>query len=220
MKLIIGNKNYSSWSLRGWLALKAFDIPFEEIKLGLFSDEFRTELAKYSPVGKVPVLVDGDLSVWDSLSICEYINENYLDGKGWPADKNNRAVSRSLVAEMHSGFFGIRNEMQMNCRAKRHVELSDQAKQEVANIDRIWSEQRLNNVQNGPYLFGEFSLADAFFAPVIFRFVTYGVALSDTARDYHQTMLAHPAMRAWLEDALKETDIVEADEAGEPILND
>ncbi len=128
MKLIIGNKNYSSWSLRGWLALKAFDVPFEEIKLSLFSDEFYTELAKHSPVGKVPVLVDGDLSVWDSLAICEYINETYLDGKGWPVDKSKRAVARSVVADMHSGLFGIRTEMPMNCLARRHVELSDQAK--------------------------------------------------------------------------------------------
>lgn len=217
MKLIIANKNYSSWSLRGWMALKAFNIPFEEIKLTLSTEAFYKELAQYTPIGKVPVLLDGDLSVWDSLSICEYINENHLDGKGWPADKHQRARARSIVADMHSGFFGIRNEMPMNCRAKRHVELSDQAKQEVANLDRIWSEQRHNNAHNGPYLFGEFSLADAFFAPVIFRFMTYGVVLSDTAREYHQTMLAHPAMKAWLEDALKETDIVEADEAGEPV---
>ena len=217
MKLIIGNKNYSSWSLRGWLALKAFNIPFEEIKLALSTEAFYKELAQYTPIGKVPVLVDGDLSVWDSLAICEYINETYLDGKGWPADKSQRARARSIVADMHSGFFGIRNEMPMNCRAKRHVELSDQAKQEIANLDRIWSEQRHNNAQNGPYLFGEFSLADAFFAPVIFRFMTYGVELSETARDYHHTMLAHPAMKAWLEDALTETDIVEADEAGEAV---
>ena len=217
MKLIIANKNYSSWSLRGWMALKAFNIPFEEIKLTLSTEAFYKELAQYTPIGKVPVLLDGDLSVWDSLAICEYINENNLDGKGWPADKHQRARARSIVADMHSGFFGIRNEMPMNCRAKRHVELSDQAKQEVANLDRIWSEQRHNNAQNGPYLFGEFSLADAFFAPVIFRFMTYGIELSDTAREYHQTMLAHPAMKAWLEDALTETDIVEADEAGEPV---
>ena len=217
MKLIIGNKNYSSWSLRGWLALKAFDIPFEEIKLNLFSDEFYAELAKHSPVGKVPVLVDGDLSVWDSLAICEYINETYLDGKGWPEDKHNRAVARSIVADMHSGLFGIRNEMPMNCRAKRRVELSDNAKKEVANLDNIWSGLLAKNAQSGPYLFGKFSLADVFFAPVIFRFSTYGITLSDTASAYHKTMLAHPEMQAWMEDAKAETDIVSADEAGEAV---
>lgn len=217
MKLIIGNKNYSSWSLRGWLALKAFDIPFEEIKLRLFSDEFYSELAKHSPVGKVPVLVDGDLSVWDSLAICEYLNENYLDGKGWPEDKNNRAVARSVVADMHSGLFGIRGEMPMNCRAKRRVELSDTAKKEVANLDAIWSSLRVKHAPTGDYLFGEFSLVDVFFAPVIFRFATYGIALSDAASAYHKTLLAHPDMQAWLNDALAETDIIPEEEVGEAI---
>jgi glutathione S-transferase len=217
MKLIIGNKNYSSWSLRGWLALKAFDVPFEEIKLSLFSDEFYTELAKHSPVGKVPVLVDGDLSVWDSLAICEYINETYLDGKGWPVDKSKRAVARSVVADMHSGLFGIRTEMPMNCRARRHVELSDQAKKEVATLDALWTKLRAENAQNGDYLFGKFSLADAFFAPVMFRFKTYGIALSAAASEYQTTMLMHPAMQEWLDDALIETDVIDADEAGEAV---
>ncbi|GAA0237458.1 glutathione S-transferase family protein [Marinomonas primoryensis] len=217
MKLIIGNKNYSSWSLRGWLALKAFDVPFEEIKLSLFSDEFYTELAKHSPVGKVPVLVDGDLSVWDSLAICEYINETYLDGKGWPVDKSKRAVARSVVADMHSGLFGIRTEMPMNCRARRHVELSDQAKKEVATLDALWSKLRAENAQNGDYLFGKFSLADAFFAPVMFRFKTYGIALSAAASDYQTTMLMHPAMQEWLDDAIAETDVYAAGEIGEAV---
>jgi glutathione S-transferase len=217
MKLIIGNKNYSSWSLRGWLALKAFDVPFEEIKLSLFSDEFYTELAKHSPVGKVPVLVDGDLSVWDSLAICEYINETYLDGKGWPVDKSKRAVARSVVADMHSGLFGIRTEMPMNCRARRHVELSDQAKKEVATLDALWTKLRAENAKNGDYLFGKFSLADAFFAPVMFRFKTYGIALSAAASEYQTTMLMHPAMQEWLADALIETDVIDTDEAGEAV---
>lgn len=217
MQLIIGNKNYSSWSLRGWLALKAFNLPFEEIKLVLFSDTFHSELAKYSPVGKVPVLVDGDLSVWDSLSICEYLNENYLDGKGWPADKSKRAVARSVVADMHSGLFGIRTEMPMNCRARRHVELSDQAKKEIATLDALWTKLRAENAQNGDYLFGEFSLADVFFAPVIFRFKTYGIALSAAASDYQTTMLAHPAMQEWLVDAIAETDVYAASETGEAV---
>jgi glutathione S-transferase len=217
MQLIIGNKNYSSWSLRGWLALKAFNLPFEEIKLALFSDTFHSELAKYSPAGKVPVLVDGDLSVWDSLSICEYLNENYLDGKGWPADTKKRAVARSVVADMHSGLFGIRTEMPMNCRAQRHVELSDQAKKEVASLDVLWTRLRAENAQYGDYLFGEFSLADAFFAPVMFRFKTYGISLSAAASDYQTTMLAHLAMQEWLADALIETDVIDADEAGEAV---
>lgn len=217
MQLIIGNKNYSSWSLRGWLALKAFDIPFEEIKLALFSDTFHSELAKYSPVGKVPVLVDGDLNVWDSLSICEYLNENYLDGKGWPADTKKRAVARSVVADMHSGLFGIRNEMPMNCRARRQIELTNTAKKEVASLDALWTKLRTENAHNGDYLFGKFSLADAFFAPVMFRFQTYGIALSAAASDYQTTMLAHPAMQEWLVDAVAETDVYAGGEIGEAI---
>jgi len=217
MQLIIGNKNYSSWSLRGWLALKAFNLPFEEIKLALFSDTFHSELAKYSPAGKVPVLVDGDLSVWDSLSICEYLNENYLDGKGWPADTKKRAVARSVVADMHSGLFGIRTEMPMNCRARRQIVLTDVAKKEVASLDVLWTKLRAENAQHGDYLFGEFSLADAFFAPVMFRFKTYGIALSAVASDYQTTMLAHRAMQEWLADALIETDVIDADEAGEAV---
>jgi glutathione S-transferase len=217
MKMIIGNKNYSSWSLRGWLALKAFDIPFEEVKLVLFSETFYSELKKHSPVGKVPVLVDGDLSVWDSLAICEYVNENYLDNQGWPADKHQRAKARSIVAEMHSGLFGIRGEMPMNCRAKRKVELTDKAKQEVLWLDNTWAELRAQNVSQGAYLFGAFSMADVFFAPVVFRFMTYGIELCKASRAYADTMLAHPAMQSWLADAKSEVDIVGADEAGEPV---
>lgn len=217
MQLIIGNKNYSSWSLRGWLALKAFNLPFEEIKLALFSDTFHSELAKYSPAGKVPVLVDGDLSVWDSLSICEYLNENYLDGKGWPADTKKRAVARSVVADMHSGLFGIRTEMPMNCRARRQIVLTDVAKKEVASLDVLWTKLRAENAQYGDYLFGEFSLADAFFAPVMFRFKTYGIVLSAAASDYQTTMLAHRAMQEWLDDAIAETDVYVAGEIGEAV---
>ncbi len=217
MKLIIANKNYSSWSLRGWLALEAFGVPFEEVKLPLFTDTFYDTLAQYTPVKKVPVLVDGDLSVWDSLAIAEYVNETYLDGKGWPADRAARAVARATVAEMHCGYSAVRNAMPMNCRARRHVAIDDAVRKDIAAIDAIWGEKRLPYADQGEYLFGEFSLADVFFAPVVFRFVTYGVELSDAAKAYQQTMLAHPAMKRWLADALTETDVVEEDEAGEPI---
>lgn len=217
MKLIIGNKNYSSWSLRGWLALEAFGVPFEEVKLTLFTDDFYEQLAKYTPVKKVPVLVDGDINVWDSLSIAEYINETYLDGKAWPEDPALKALARSTVAEMHSGYSALRNEMPMNCRAQRQVDLSEAARKDIANIDTIWGEQRLHYADQGDYLFGKFSLADVFFAPVVFRFMTYGIELSEAAKAYQQIMLDHPAMKRWLADALTETDIVEEDEAGVPI---
>lgn len=217
MKLIIANKNYSSWSLRGWLALKAFDVPFEEIKLTLFTEHFYEALSLYSPVKKVPVLVNGDVAVWDSLAISEYINETFLDFKGWPQDPADRAFARSMVAEMHSGYSALRNEMPMNCRARRRIDASQQAKNDIKNILALWHKLRSKNQAKGDFLFGEFSLADAFFAPVVFRFMTYGVEMNGLAKEYHQTMLDHPAMQAWLEDALKETDIVEEDEAGEPV---
>ncbi|WP_417551614.1 glutathione S-transferase family protein [Marinomonas fungiae] len=217
MKLIIANKNYSSWSLRGWLALKAFDVPFEEVKLTLFTDDFYQQLALYSPVKKVPVLVDGDINVWDSLAIAEYINETYLAGKGWPEDRAARAVARATVAEMHCGYTALRNAMPMNCRARRRVDMNDAIAKDIANIDAIWGEQRLRYESQGDYLFGEFSMADVFFAPVVFRFMTYGVELSESAKAYQQTMLNHPAMQEWLADALTETDIIDEDEAGDEI---
>ena len=217
MKLIIGNKNYSSWSLRPWLALKAFGVSFEEIKLGLFTENFYTELAKYSPVGKVPVLVDGDINVWDSLAICEYINENYLNNKGWPENKNLRAEARSFVAEMHSGLFSIRGEMPMNCRGKRKIVLSEIAQKEVEWLDSAWIKLRTQNESKGDYLFGEFSLADAFFAPVIFRFNTYGIEISEQSKAYMETMLTHPAMQEWLKYAKAENAVIDVAEVGESL---
>ena len=217
MQLIIGNKNYSSWSLRPWLALKAFGVSFEEIELGLFTENFYTELAKYSPVGKVPVLVDGDINVWDSLSICEYLNENHLNNKGWPTDKSQRASARSLVAEMHSGLFAIRGEMPMNCRGRKALTLSPDAKKEVEWLDNTWANLRTNNKAQGDYLFGEFSLADAFFAPVVFRFNTYGIEVSEQSKDYMKTMLAHPAMQEWLKASINEVAAIDVAEVGEDL---
>ncbi len=217
MQLIIGNKNYSSWSLRPWLALKAFGISFEEIKLGLSTENFYTELAKYSPAGKVPVLVEGDTNVWDSLAICEYLNENHLNNKGWPSDKNQRATARSFVAEMHSGLFAIRGEMPMNCRGRKILSLSQNAKKEVEWLDSAWAKLRSQNETKGDYLFGEFSLADAFFAPVVFRFNTYGIQVSEASKAYIETMLAHPAMQEWLKDATNEEAVIEVAEVGEAV---
>lgn len=218
MKLIIANKNYSSWSLRGWLALKAFDVPFEEINLKLFTDEFYQVLESYGAAGKVPVLVDDGLTVWDSLAICEYVNDKCLSGKGWPDDLTARAQARSYVAEMHSGFMSLRNEMPMNCRARRMVNLTDSAKKDIEQVDKLWSEacQRYSN--EGPWLFGQFSLADVFYAPVVLRFVTYGIEVSEVSQRYMDAVMAHPAIGEWLQEALKETEIVELDEAGEDRL--
>lgn len=215
MKLIIGNKNYSSWSLRAWLMLSAFEIPFEEKRLLLAVDSFPIEIKKYSPAGKVPVLLDGDCVVWDSLAICEYISEHYLSGRGWPVDREKRAVARSCAAEMHSGFFELRSDMPMNCRAEqRTVDISEPLQKDIFRIDSIWSELRVQNSDAGPYLFGSFSIADCMFAPVVFRFRTYGVAVSAKSSEYMQTIFSHPNVQEWLAAAESEKEIIENCELG------
>lgn len=217
MQLIIGNKNYSSWSLRAWLMLKAFEVEFDELKINLFTDEFYETLKQHTPVAKVPVLLDGELNVWDSLAICEYVNERYLEGAAWPSDMAERAKARAIVSEMHSGFNALRNEMPMNCRAKRKIELSPAAKNDVQKMDILWAELREAHKDTGPWLFGCFTIVDVFFAPAVLRFITYGTNVSQQSADYMQSVLQHPALQAWLDDALKETEVVVEDEAGEPV---
>lgn len=222
MELIIGNKNYSSWSLRAWFMLKAFDLPFTETRLALFEADFYASLANYSPAGKVPVLIDNGLTVWDSLAICEYINETHLANKGWPADVADRALARAISCEMHSGFFGLRHELPMNCRAKRAVTLTEAALKDVQRIDAIWTELLQKNSGNGPWLFGAFSIADVMFAPVALRFKSYHCealdsAISPQSRAYIDTVLAHPAIQAWVADAKQESETIEEEEVGEPV---
>ena len=203
--LVIGSKNYSSWSLRPWLLLRYFDIPFDEIKLPLDTPEFYRRIRNYSPSGRVPALIHGDVHVWDSLAIAEYVNETLLGGRGWPADPVARAAARSISAEMHSGFSALRSEMPMNCRKRvRDVALSDAATQDVARVQSIWRESRGRFGRGGAFLFGDFSIADAMYAPVIFRFVSYGVTLDETSRAYVDSMLALPALHDWLADAATE----------------
>lgn len=214
MELIVGNKNYSSWSLRGWLMLAAFDLDFKDTRLLLHTDTFYRELEKLGVAGKVPVLLDGDVTVWDSLAICEYVSETYLDGRGWPVDKADRAEARAVANEMHSGFMALRSEMPMNCRAKRRIEPSAAAMQDVARIDTIWSGLRARFADQGPWLFGEFGIADVMFAPVASRFETYGIEVSDLSRAYMGAVLNHPAMQDWIEAGKRESEIVESDEVG------
>jgi glutathione S-transferase len=214
MQLYIGNKNYSSWSLRGWLILKAFDLPFTEKQLKLFTDSFYIEIEKVSGARKVPVLVDDDNVIWDSLAICEYVNEAYLAGKGWPQEVSVRAEARAVSCEMHSGFFALREEMPMNCRARRVVELSDAAQRDLARIVQIWNGLRSKYKDSGPWLFGQFSIADVMYAPVALRFVTYGIELEGAAKEYMNTLIEHPAVKTWVAEGIQERDIVEEDEAG------
>lgn len=214
MKLAIGNKNYSTWSLRPWLLLSAFDVDFEEIQESLIQEGIKERLGKHSPTFRVPVLIDDSLNIWDSLAICEYISEKYLKGKGWPENQNRRAEARSLCSEMHSGFTALRNEMPMNCRAKRTIELSLAAKEDIQRIDSIWSQYTAQHADIGPWLFGEFSIADCFFAPVALRFQTYSIPLSTAAQTYSTLILQHKCIVDWVNAGKAETEIVVEDEAG------
>lgn len=215
MKLYIGNQNYSSWSLRAWLVFNQYDLPVETIKLKLFTEDFYRTLEKVTPSAKVPVLVDDGVTVWDSLAILEYVNEAYLEGKAWPNSIAERAKARALSAEMHAGFTHLRNELPMNCRAKRKVNLSEGAMKDIARVDAIWSQQMV--LFSHGWLFGEWSIADAMYAPIALRLQTYGIALSDLAQKYQEKQLASPAIQKWLAEAKMETDIVAEDEAGEAV---
>src|SRR5580704_18292981 len=177
LKLVIGNKNYSSWSMRPWLALRANDIAFDEVFIPLYTgDAGKRRILDFTPSGKVPALIDGDITIWDSLAIIEYVAERFPQSRIWPEDRARRAHARSISAEMHSGFAALRNECGMNLhRPVRAVKLSDEARANVARIQEIWAECRARYGQSGPFLFGAFGAADAMFAPVIHRFRTYAV---------------------------------------------
>ena len=214
MQLVIGNQNYSSWSLRAWLCLRQLSVDFEDVVVSLNADRLQERLGQFSPTKRVPVLIDGDLTVWDSLAICEYVSEQYADGKGWPRDPVLRAQARAIACEMHGGFMGVRSQMPMNCRATRKVDLSASTQQEVQRIDAMWSSLCQTHTAKGPWLFGDFSIADCMYAPVVFRFKTYRVNVSPDSTAYMNTMLANPHIQDWLAAALKETEIIPEDEAG------
>lgn len=213
MQIVIGNKNYSSWSLRGWLALHHTGVPFEEIMLELDTPEFAARIGDYSPAGRVPVLVDGAVRVWDSLAIIEYLAEKFPAAGLWPADPAARALARSVVAEMHSGFGGLRNHYPMNIRrpvAERPP--TEAAAADIARVTAIWRDCRARFGAAGPYLFGAFSAADCFYAPVASRLRTYGVAVGAVEAAYVDAIFAHPGFAAWAEAGRRETTIVPSDE--------
>jgi glutathione S-transferase len=212
LKLVIGNKNYSSWSMRPWLALRANNIPFEEIFIPLYTDNpaDKDRILSFTGSGKVPCLIDGDVTVWDSLSIIEYLAERFPAVRLWPEDRAARAHARSISAEMHSGFLPLRNECGMNLhRPIRSVALSADARANVARIDQIWGECRACYGQVGPFLFGAFGAADAMFAPVVHRFRTYAVDVGPVAKAYMDTMLALPAFAEWTKAGCAETLVIE-----------
>jgi glutathione S-transferase len=210
-KLFIANRNYSSWSLRGWLCTKLSGAPFEENVVSLAGVGPNPAYKSFSPNGLVPCLHDGDVVVWESIAIAEYLAERHAGM--WPADAKARAFARSMCAEMHADFRDLRSEMTMCIRERLDVRPWSKALQDdIARIDALWNEARSRFGAGGPYLCGKWSIADAFFAPVAFRFQTYGVEPSGPARDYLRAVLAHPDVRTWEQAALAETTIIEADE--------
>ncbi|MEQ3696511.1 MAG: glutathione S-transferase family protein [Pseudomonadales bacterium] len=212
MQLVIGNKNYSSWSLRPWLLLHANGIRFSEVSESLTLHQIKDRLGKYSETCRVPVLIDGELNVHDSLAICEYLNEAHLNGKGWPTDLAQRAQARAIVAEMHSGFNALRGEMPMNCRLSKPLNISNDAKADMVRIESIFNQFAKPNGDGQLRLFGEFGIADCFFMPIASRLNSYGFILAGTAGEYVASMLNHPSYQAWLVDALTETEVVPEDE--------
>ncbi len=204
LTLVIGNKNYSSWSLRPWLLLKHLDVPFEEVLITLDTPSTREDIEKFSPSGRVPALRHAELTVWDSLAICEYIAE--LTGKGWPQTPAARAVARAVSAEMHSGFTNLRSLWPMNARARnRRTAMTAALEADIGRVDEIWNDCRARFGAAGPWLFGEYSIADAMYAPVVLRFNTYGASISPTARWYMASVLEDGAVQEWLQAAKQES---------------
>ncbi|MGA9526391.1 MAG: glutathione S-transferase family protein [Myxococcaceae bacterium] len=204
MLLVIANRNYSSWSLRAWLALKHTGAAFDEIVIPLFQPNTAEEIRRHSPSGRLPVLRDGDLLVWDSLAIGEYLAERFPEAQLWPEDPAARAHARSVSAEMHSGFPSMRQNLGMNIRARKQRELNPETEREVARVVALWTEARTRYGAGGPYLYGHFTVADAMYAPVVTRFVTWGVQLTGAAAEYVRTILALPSLQAWIDLARKE----------------
>jgi glutathione S-transferase len=214
LTLVVGSRNYSSWSLRAWILLRHLGFGFAESQFLLDTPEFEVEIGKISPTRRVPVLIHGDLVVWESLAICEYASE-LAGGRGWPADVRRRAAARAVAAEMHSGFGALRNACPMNARATcRRVPMTAPLARDLARIDAIWSGCRRDHGDLGPWLFGDFSVADAMFAPVVLRVRSYGLPVSGLAARYRDTVLADPHLSEWIEAAHRETQVIPHDEVG------
>ncbi len=213
LKIIIGNKNYSSWSLRGWLAVRHTGLAFEEVKLPLDTPEFYERIKEFSPTSCVPALCDGEVRVWDSLAIIDYCARIAPDQFWWPEDRAAYANARSVAAEMHSGFMALRGNAPMNMRDRRTgLTLSDAVQKNVDRIDALWTEARTRFGAGGDFLYGNFGGADMMYAPVVSRFESYGIKVSDTSRTYMDAVLNHPYVKEWAAEALTETQIVEQDE--------
>jgi len=217
LKLIVGNKNYSSWSMRPWIAMKVAGIAFDETVISLDAANFKATVSPYSGTGKVPVLIDGDVSVWESLAILEYLAEKFPKAVLWPADAAARAHARAIANEMHAGFLPLRRLMPMNMwRPIIKRELTPEAAVNVKRIEELWSGARARFGKGGPFLFGSFGAADAMYAPVVARFHTYGVAVGASTRDYMDAVMALPAWREWRDAGVKEPWVLAEDEVDWP----
>lgn len=209
LTLVIGNKNYSSWSLRPWLLLKQAGIPFREIPVSLYKEGSSAEIKMYSPSGKVPALIDGALTVWESLAICEYLADKFPEKHLWPADLAARAVARSAATEMHAGFAALRTHMSMNCRKRLPGKgRTPEVLKDIERITGLWNDCRARFGQDGDFLLGRFSVADAMYAPVALRFVTYAVELDPVSAAYVKTIATLPAIQEWIAAARAETETI------------
>ena len=219
LKLIIGNKNYSSWSLRPWIAMKVAGIAFDEEVISLNAPEFKQRLLQVSGTGKVPTLIDGDVRVWESLAILEYLAEKYPDARLWPVEPAPRSLARAIAAEMHAGFVALRGHLPMNMwRPVMPRELTPDVESNVRRIEAIWSDCRTRYGAGGAFLFGSFGAADAMYAPVVARFHTYAVEVGAVARAYMDAVMALPAWGEWRAAALMEPWVLPEDEVDWPTV--
>lgn len=210
LTLVIGNKNYSSWSMRPWVVMTAFGIPFKEVRILLDQADTANKIAEYSSAGRVPVLLTGEMTIWDSLAICEYLAEQFPEKNMWPEDVAARAMARSACAEMHSGFSALRQAMPMNIRMSFPGKGRNAGSQaDIGRISEIW-EECFAKFGHQEYLFGDFSIADAFFAPVVMRFRSYSVALAPALQAYCERVVAHPAVAQWMREAYAEKESIPA----------
>ena len=213
LKLVIGNKNYSSWSLRPWFFLKNLGINFDEELVFLFEENTKEKLKPYFSDEKVPILLDGDLQVWDSLAIIETLADKFPDKLGWPEDANAKAIARAVSAEMHSGYFALRDALPMNCRKNfPDHPITNEVQRDIDRIISVWEYCRMNYANDGPWLFGKFSGADAMFAPIVLRLSGYDVKVSGVAKEYIDTVLKNEHIQNWIEAGKIEKQIIKIDE--------
>jgi glutathione S-transferase len=219
LKLIVGNKNYSSWSMRPWIAMKVTGVPFEETVISLDAAEFKTQVGAVSGTGKVPVLIDDGVRVWESLAILEYLAEKFPAAGLWPADAAARAHARAIASEMHAGFLPLRRHLPMNMwRPVIKRDLTGEAEANVQRIEAMWKDCRARFGKGGSFLFGRFGAADAMYAPVVARLHTYAVAIGGGTRAYMDAVMALPAWAEWHAAAVKEPWVLAADEVDWPTV--